>query len=148
MTIRLRRVSSKEDLKKAFTIRKRVFVKEQGVPQAIELDHDDARAIHLLAFEEDRPVGTARVVIRAGSAKIGRMAVLKKHRGKGIGKWLLRRALAAAAKRGARKIYLHAQLPVVGFYESMGFRPAGGVFAEAGIRHRKMIWCGRLSRRH
>ncbi len=147
MTVRLRRVSSQEDLKKAFAIRERVFVKEQGVPQTIEKDRDDARAIHFLAFESNTAVGTARVVIDRRSAKIGRMAVLRKHRGKGIGKKLLRRALAAATKRGVRQIYLHAQVPVVGFYESMGFRSSGELFAEAGIPHRKMFWSKRPSRK-
>ena len=142
MTIRLRRVASEKDVKKAFTIRKRVFVREQGVPEAIEMDCYDARAIHFLAFAGKKPVGTARVVIHGASAKIGRMAVLKDYRGKGIGQRLLKRAVAAAIKRRARKIYLHAQVPVIRFYEKMEFRCAGGVFSEAGIPHRRMIWSG------
>src|SRR5256886_11575376 len=63
-TIRIRRVSSKKELEKAFAIRTRVFVKEQGVPEAIELDRDDRRAWHFLAFVGRRPVGTARIVMR------------------------------------------------------------------------------------
>ncbi|HZH84776.1 MAG TPA: GNAT family N-acetyltransferase, partial [Phototrophicaceae bacterium] len=41
--------------------------------------------------------------------------------------------------RGARKIFLYAQLPVIEFYEKMGFRCVGPVFDEAGIAHRQMI---------
>jgi predicted GNAT family N-acyltransferase len=122
----------------AFRIRRRVFVNEQGVPVEIELDRDDPRAMHFIAFSAGRPVGTARVVMRRRSAKIGRMAVLKNYRRKGIGKKLLKRAVTAARKRGARKIYLHAQVPVIGFYEASGFRCAGPIFQEAGIPHRKM----------
>jgi len=84
-------------------------------------------------------VGTARVVMRRKSAKIGRMAVLKSYRQRGVGKKLLRRAIALAHRHNAHKIYLHAQVPVIGFYETMGFRCAGPVFDEAGIPHRKMI---------
>jgi predicted GNAT family N-acyltransferase len=169
MRVRVKHVSSKNEMAKAFAIRMRVFVKEQGVPEEIELDRDDRRAIHFLAFAGPQAVGTARVVWNRGSAKIGRMAVLKSYRGRGVGKKLLKRAIATAQKteirekrsevgrqksgsknkkplhRGARTIYLHAQVPVIGFYESMGFSCVGRIFDEAGIPHQKMILKSRFS---
>ena len=137
--ITIKKVSTNKELEQALRIRIRVFVREQGVPAEIELDDDDKRALHLLAFLEGRAVGTARIVMRGGQAKIGRMAVLKSHRRKNVGKKLLIRAITTAKKQGARKIYLHAQVAVIGFYESAGFRCVGPVFDEAGIAHRKMI---------
>lgn len=137
--IRVKRVSSKEELKHAFGIRIRVFVKEQGVPEEIELDGDDERAFHFLAFTEGKPIGTARVVMRRGSAKVGRMAVLKTRRRRGVGATLLKRAVGFAKTKSAKSIFLHAQVPVVGFYEKAGFRCVGPVFDEAGIPHRKMV---------
>jgi predicted GNAT family N-acyltransferase len=127
----------------AFAIRMRVFVKEQSVPEEIELDEDDRHAIHFLALVAGKAVGTARVVLRHGSAKIGRMAVLKSYRGERIGRKLLTRAVELATRRRARGIYLHAQVPVIGFYEAAGFRAIGPVFDEAGIPHRKMTWTKR-----
>jgi len=123
---------------KAFAIRMRVFVREQHVAAEIELDRDDQRAIHFLAVSSGRAVGTARVVLRGNSAKIGRMAVLKTYRRQGVGSRLLQRAVATARQLGATNIYLHAQVPVIGFYEAMGFHSVGAVFDEAGIAHRKM----------
>ena len=120
-------------------IRLRVFVKEQGVPREIELDSDDERALHFLAYCRERAVGTARVVVKRGAAKIGRMAVLRSYRGKGVGRELLRRAVKAAREKGAKRIFLHAQVPVIGFYEKLGFRCTGRLFMEAGIPHRKMV---------
>jgi len=137
--IHVKQTSSDEAKARAFAIRMRVFVREQRVPAAIELDRDDDRAIHFLATSDGKAVGTARVVSHHGSAKIGRMAVLKSYRGKGVGKKLLQRAVATAKKLGARTIYLHAQVPVIEFYEKLGFRCVGPVFDEAGIPHRKMI---------
>jgi predicted GNAT family N-acyltransferase len=67
------------------------------------------------------------------------MAVLKSYRRKGVGRKLLKRAIATARSRGAKRVYLHAQVPVIGFYETAGFRCNGAVFDEAGIPHRKMI---------
>lgn len=171
--IRVKRIRSDKQLAKAFGIRMRVFVKEQGVPRDIELDRDDDRAIHFLAFIGDRAVGTARLVWQRGSAKIGRMAVLRRHRGRGVGKKLLKRAIETAKRsevrgrrseignqktaqkektspiggrrvevnaRRVKSIYLHAQVAVIGFYESLGFRCVGPIFDEAGIPHRKMIF--------
>ena len=143
--VSVKRVSAEKDLALAFAIRIKVFVKEQGVPSDIELDDDDQRAIHFLATVGANPVGTARVVWHRGAAKIGRMAVLKSYRRRGVGRQLLRRAVAFAQRLQARQIYLHAQVAVSGFYERLNFRGTGAIFDEAGIAHRKMIWRGRQS---
>ncbi len=145
--VRVRRVRARKELQEAFAIRMRVFVKEQRVPAEIEVDSDDQRAIHFLATACGKAVGTARVVQRRASAKIGRMAVVRSYRGKGIGKKLLRRAITTALAQGAQRIYLHAQVPVIGFYESLGFHSVGPVFDEAAIPHRKMILKAKGSRR-
>ena len=139
MTLQVKQIFSDQAKRRAFAIRIRVFVREQGVPAEIELDDDDQHAIHFLATSGGRALGTARLVMHGNNAKIGRMAVLKKHRLKGIGAALLKRSIVAAKRRGAGKIFLHAQVPVIGFYEKMGFRCVGRVFDEAGIAHRKMI---------
>jgi len=136
--ITIKKISTNKELEQALRIRIRVFVREQGVPAETELDDDDKRALHLLAFLEGRAVGTARIVMRGGQAKIGRMAVLKSHRRKKVGKKLLACAISAAKKQSG-EIYLHAQVAVIKFYESAGFRCVGPVFDEAGIAHRKMI---------
>jgi predicted GNAT family N-acyltransferase len=136
--VRIKRVSSAKDLARAFTVRLRVFVCEQGVPADIEIDADDRRAVHFLALVSGRAVGTARLVFGPTRAKIGRMAVLRNYRGRGIGRKLLRAALAGARKSGVENIYLHAQLSAIPFYERLGFRTTGPVFSEAGIPHRKM----------
>ena len=143
-TVSIRRVSSQAELVQAFTIRIQVFVKEQRVPAEIELDSDDQRAIHFLAIKSGKAVGTARVVMKHGNAKIGRMAVLKTYRRKGIGAALLKRAIMAAKRLRAERIYLHAQVAVIDFYERLGFRAVGRVFDEAGISHRKMVLGGKL----
>jgi len=135
---RVKKLGTRREIEKAFSIRLRVFVGEQGVPKEIELDSDDMRAIHYLAFIGDKAVGTTRVLIQRGQAKIGRMAVLKSYRGRGVGTALLRRAVSLARKNDVMAIFLHAQVPVIGFYRKLGFRCVGRTFGEAGIPHRKM----------
>src|SRR5271163_134992 len=126
-------------MQRAWEIRRRVFIEEQRVPEEIEMDADDARAFHALAILGGAAVGCGRMVDHgAGEVKIGRMAVLLKFRGTGVGAEILRFLIDRARTRGFRKALLHAQLTAEGFYLKEGFRPAGGVFDEAGIAHRLM----------
>jgi predicted GNAT family N-acyltransferase len=143
--VKIKRVTSQLEFVQVFTIRIRVFVQEQRVPAEIELDTDDQRAIHFLAIKSGKAVGTVRLVMHRGAAKIGRMAVLKSYRRKGVGAQLLKHAVATAQKLRAGKIYLHAQVAAIGFYERMGFRAVGKVFDEAGIAHCKMVFGGEVT---
>lgn len=122
----------------AYAIRRRVFIEEQRIDETLERDVDDLCAIHVLAMRDAQAVGCGRMIESAAGAKIGRMAVLPEYRGRGIGRQVLDYLVAAARERGARLAYLHAQVPVEGFYLKYGFRPVGGVFEEAGIPHRRM----------
>ncbi len=131
-------VRSAAQIALAYAIRRRVFIDEQRIDEAIERDVDDLRAIHVLAMLEAQAVGCGRMVESAAGAKIGRMAVVPEYRGRGIGRAVLDYLVAAARGRGARLAYLHAQVPVEGFYLKYGFRPVGEVFEEAGIAHRRM----------
>jgi predicted GNAT family N-acyltransferase len=127
------------ELEQAWTIRRRVFIEEQHVPEEIELDEDDRLAFHALAFLDGVPVGTGRMVFHGqDEVKIGRMAVSAELRGSGIGREILLFLMNEARARGFKKAVLHAQLTAEGFYLKCGYRPIGGVFEEAGIAHRKM----------
>lgn len=122
----------------AYGIRRRVFIEEQGVPAAIELDEDDPRAFHVVALAGEQCVGCARMVPHREYVKIGRMAVEREWRGQGVGRRLLDFMLQHARALGYRRAILHAQLHAEGFYLKAGFAPVGGVFDEAGIPHRRM----------
>jgi len=116
-------------------IRTEVFVKEQKVPEEMEWEEEDNHAQHFLATLDQQPIGTARLL---SSGQIGRMAVLKAHRQKGIGGQLLQACLDAAAHQKLNSLFLHAQNDAIPFYEKFGFVIAGSEFYEAGIAHHKM----------
>jgi len=122
----------------AFEIRRRVFIEEQGVPESIELDSDDAQAMHVLAILGEHPIGCARMVAHREYVKIGRMAVIREWRGHGVGRRLLDFLVGQARALGYRRAVLHAQLHAEGFYLRAGFTPTGPEFDEAGIPHRRM----------
>ncbi len=118
------------------SVRDAVFGREQHVPRALDWDGEDAACVQALARSaEGRAIGTGR--LRA-DGKIGRMAVRRRWRGRGVGTALLRALVAAARRRGLRRVYLHAQLSAAGFYARHGFIARGPRFYEAGILHVRM----------
>jgi len=119
----------------ASPIRFSVFVEEQGVPREIELDEHDPVCVHAVVFEEGRAVATGRLL---PDGHIGRMAVLKAWRGRGIGAAVLNALIEAALERGHREVVLSAQVHAVPFYRARGFVPVGGEYLEAGIAHQAM----------
>jgi predicted GNAT family N-acyltransferase len=119
----------------AAPIRLAVFVQEQGVPPELEMDEMDAQCLHALAYEGERAVGTGRLL---PDGHIGRMAVLKEFRGKGVGGAVLAKLMGAAKSRGDREVLLSAQVHAVPFYKEYGFEVFGEVYQEAGIPHQDM----------
>jgi len=119
----------------AVPIRFSVFVEEQGVPLEMELDQADADALHAVAFDDGEAVGTGRLL---PDGRIGRMAVLKAWRGRGIGGQILQRLMDRARERGDREVVLAAQVSASAFYRAHGFTEQGPEYLEAGIRHRDM----------
>jgi predicted GNAT family N-acyltransferase len=121
----------------AAQVRVAVFVQEQGIPAEEEWDFEDATALHAVLFDTfGQALGTARLLQpEAGVAKIGRMAVLPAHRGKGLGQRLVQAMLRTARYRGDRQVVLSAQSRAEGFYAKYGFEPVGEPYDEVGIAH-------------
>lgn len=127
-----------DDLATCQALRRTVFIIEQGVDEADEVDGKDGEAIHILASRNGVPVGTARILPYGTTAKIGRVCVLASERGTGAGVALIEACHVAARNNGATRAILGAQLPALGFYERLGYRAYGDVFDDAGIDHRMM----------
>lgn len=131
-------ISLTDDISACRTLRRIVFIDEQGVSEADEIDDLDDSCLHLLAIDGNIPVGTARIHIAKGLAKIGRVCVLKSHRGTGLGAALIRKALDVSRGKAAQA-KLGAQTHALGFYEALGFVAIGPVYDDAGIPHRDML---------
>lgn len=132
-------VESPEDMEACLQIRRVVFIAEQNVPEAEELDGLDALCTHFLARAAGVPVGTARLrMADDGRAKAQRVAVLKEWRGLGLGQALMAAVEAAARERGATEVVLAAQVSAIPFYERIAYAAWGDEFMDAGIPHRWM----------
>lgn len=117
----------------ASAIRFEVFVEEQRVPIAEELDAMDPLCLHALAFNHQGvAVATGRLL---PDGHIGRMAVRLSERKKGVGAAVLNALIEAARSKGFQEVELGAQLHAKGFYLKEGFVEFGDVFIDANIEH-------------
>ena len=135
------RVTDEAGMEAAIDVRHRVFVEGQGVPEARELDGRDDGATHFLARDDAAVVGTARLRDYGRdppTAKVERVAVLDARRGEGWGARLMYAVESHARDQGYERVLLHAQVPVVEFYERLGYAAHGEAFEDAGIPHREM----------
>jgi len=113
-------------------VRDAVFIGEQGISHELEIDGQDESCTHVLVLVDDQSVGTARMT---AVGKVGRVAVLKAFRNRGIGRMIMQALEGIATAAGLTRIYFHAQTSAVPFYLESGYKLTGTEFMEAGIPH-------------
>jgi len=125
-----------EALPLARPVREAVFIEEQRVPRELEWDERDELSDHVVACDvKGRAIGTARLL---PEGRIGRMAVLREWRRRGVGAALMEALLRQAREQSMSRVTLHAQTHAAGFYRRFGFKERGVEFLEAGIPHVEM----------
>ena len=134
-------LESKEELNLGFALRIEVFVKEQNVPMELELDEKDhsENTVHIGYFYDDELIGVARLIdMDKDVIHIGRVAIDKDYRGKGIGRDLIIGCENTAKHILKREvtIELSAQIKAEKFYESLGYnRVNDRIYLDARIEH-------------
>jgi predicted GNAT family N-acyltransferase len=117
----------------AAPIRFEVFVREQLVPIEEEIDALDVLCTHAVAFDATgRALATGRLL---PDGHIGRMAVLKVARTRGLGSAVLIALMQHAREKGFSEVVLSAQTHALGFYLRHGFVPEGAEYLDANIPH-------------
>ena len=141
-------LESKEEINLGFALRIEVFVREQNVPVELELDDKDhsMNTVHIGYFNGDKLIGVARLVdMDKDVIHIGRVAIDREYRGRGIGHELIIGCENIAQQILKRKIIieLSAQIQAENFYKSLGYnRVNDKIYLDAGIEHvdmRKVI---------
>ncbi|MEL7462131.1 MAG: GNAT family N-acetyltransferase [Pseudomonadota bacterium] len=121
-------------------IRRTVFIDEQNVDEAIEMDGLEHEGIHVLLTHDGTAAGCARIMINGQVGRIGRVAVLKEFRGLGLGKAVMEEcARILRARVGITQARLGAQNLAIPFYEALGYRVDGDEYFDANIPHRPMV---------
>ena len=117
----------------ATVIRHEVFVEEQKVPPELEMDEQDERCVHAVAYNsKGQAIGTGRLL---PDGHIGRIAVRSDYRGSGVGSRLLDALVDEARRRRHMEVVLSAQIHARSFYARKGFVAEGGTYMDAGIEH-------------
>ncbi|WP_155286581.1 GNAT family N-acetyltransferase [Lacticaseibacillus zhaodongensis] len=121
-------------------IREAVFVEEQHVPSALEVDADEGKATYFTGYDAaGQPLATLRLLREDYGFHVQRVAVVKAARGKGYGREMIQAAIDYGKQQHVQKLMLGAQVHATGFYERLGFSmTAKPEFLDAGIRHREM----------
>lgn len=125
------------ETQKCYALREEVFVKEQGFAE--EFDEIDRTADHLLVYEGEAPVATARVFPDENGYHVGRICVVKEKRGTGLGRQLLNEAERFCREQGADRLVLGSQVRAEAFYESCGYKRYGQEYMEEFCPHVMMV---------
>lgn len=139
-----------KDLSKIFEIRETVFIEGQQVKKELEQDGLDDQAKHVIACEDQKPVGCARIrwvsleiegtkPVSNHYWKVERLAVVEEARKKGYGRLIMEWIEAQAKDQQVAGLTLHAQKYLQEFYQSLGYVTAGKPFMEAAIPHVDMV---------
>lgn len=113
-------------------IREQVFIQEQQIAVADEWDAEDAVSVHFVIYDQDQPIATARLL---KNNSVGRVAVLKSHRGAGIGKLLMQQIIQQAKHQQREFLKLSSQVHAIQFYAGLGFKVEGEQYLDCGIPH-------------
>lgn len=136
--LQIKIVNNIDDIAVCYKLRETVFINEQNVPLSRERDEQDECSIHFLIYDDNTPIGTARVFNNKGIAVIGRLCILKEYRGKGIGKILMEEIINHCKQHEFKELELGAQEHAIDFYSKLGFKIGGPKYMDANIAHIKM----------
>lgn len=102
----------------------------------MELEHEE-ESHHYLVLLDGEPAGTGRLRLTGNKVKFERIATLKAHRGKGLGRALMKHLVSESQRLFAgMPMIMNSQASALSFYESLGWEKVSEEsFYEAGIEH-------------
>ena len=118
-------------------IREEVFLTEQGF--STEYDDIDRIAYHFIVYDGEIPVATARLYGNEAPYHIGRVAVVKEYRSKGIGAYIMLRVEDFAKEQGMCSLVLSAQVRASNFYKKCGYKEFGNEYMDEFCPHIDML---------
>ena len=133
---------SPSELYAIMQLRNEVFVVEQDCVYQ-DADNKDLSANHFMGWREDRLIAYTRILppgVSYTAPSIGRVVTSPAVRGKGIGRELMERSIEQVYQLyGPAPVRIGAQVYLLPFYSSLGFRQSGDVYLEDGIEHIEMV---------
>jgi putative N-acetyltransferase (TIGR04045 family) len=128
------------------SIRRQVFVTEQGIFRSDDRDDrdDDPATVHVVGYVNGAPAGTVRLypLGRETGGQVlwqgDRLAVLPEYRRHHVGGPLVRYAVRTAGELGGGRMIAHVQLANVVFFRYLGWALTGPPELYQGLPHQRM----------
>ncbi len=128
------------DYEQCVNIRKTVFIEEQGVPEEIEIEHEN-ECTHFLTYADQEPACTGRFRKEGPFLKFERIATLASMRKKGLASKLMHFMQDVALRDYPEYLpFMYSQLTAMGFYEKLGWVQIGKKFSIADIEHGILVF--------
>ena len=123
-------------------LRGEVFVVGQQICSEPDVDEHDPRCHHVMMWLGDELVGTARLmpIGEDDYIKVGRIAVVESHRGRGLGSSMMQAIHAWIHQVPGRSGTMSAQAHLERWYSSLGWISDSTVYMEAGIPHIQLLF--------
>ena len=118
-------------------IRTEVFIEEEGFKD--EFDETDKTCSHIVLYENNKPIATCRYFLENGVYHIGRVAIIKKYRGKHLGNKIMQIAEDYIKKDSGQTIEVSAQVRVSEFYKKLGYNKVGDIYFDEFCEHIRMV---------
>jgi len=132
-----------EEIYKILALRNEIFIVEQECPY-LDCDDKDLNSYHLFLTENGQIVSYLRILEKGVSydeISIGRVAVKKSYRGKGISRKMMQKAIEFIENNlSENTIKIQAQAYLLDFYSSLGFKVVSEEYLEDNIPHIDMIY--------
>ncbi|MDN3692444.1 GNAT family N-acetyltransferase [Chryseobacterium tructae] len=123
-------------------LRSEIFIIEQNCVYQ-DIDDKDLKCHHLMCFVDGNLAGYTRIVphgLTYEDASIGRVVIGTAYRGLGLGKQLMENSIKGCQDiLKESRIRISAQLYLLKFYNSLGFKEVGDPYDEDGIPHIEMV---------
>ncbi|WP_069130311.1 GNAT family N-acetyltransferase [Rhodohalobacter halophilus] len=129
------------DLYEILKLRQDIFIIEQTCIYD-DIDGRDSHSDHLLLKEDGNLIAYSRIVPpgdKFSDVYIGRIVVHKDHRGRGLGKMVVKESLKWVHEMEYDRVFIEAQAHLKSFYKELGFAPCSDVYDEDGIPHLQMV---------
>ncbi len=124
-------------------MRVEIFIVEQNCPYQ-DLDDKDLVSYHLFLKDNDEIIAVLRIIpeyVSYDEMSIGRVVVKKTHRGRGIAKSMMKKAMEFIVNDlGKNSIRLSGQAYLTDFYQELGFKKVSDEYLEDGIKHFQFLY--------
>jgi len=136
----LKIAESEDELRQYNSVRREIFVNEQGIFEGEDRDEHDSVALPIIGLDaaSEQVVGVVRCYpLENGDWMGGRLAVLPTFRGR-LGALLVRKAMEEVQIRGCHNFYAHIQEQNVKFFQRLGWTLTGESSVFSNVVHYDM----------